>query len=203
MSRFVIVGGAPITDYGYIKSLFNDGDKYIFCDSGLYHLSALGVTPDLIVGDFDSHPKPQTDIETIVLPTVKDDTDTVYAAKEALLRGADEVLLIGVSGGRLDHTLGNLYLLSYLENRGCSAVLADDECEMSVVKSADVDRRYRFFSVINIDGTASGITITGAKYNLENAQIACEYQYGISNEVEGERASVSVASGRVLLVKVR
>lgn len=203
MTRYVLIGGAPITDYAYIKSLFRDGDKFIFCDSGLYHQSALGVNADIIVGDFDSHPKPETSAELVVLPREKDDTDTVFAAKLALSRGADEFLLIGVSGGRTDHALGNVYLLLYLANRGAKAVIADDECEMLVTNEFTVDKRYKYFSVLNIDGGAQDITITGAKFPVKNAKIDCEYQYGISNEVKGESAAVTVGKGRVLIVLVR
>jgi thiamine pyrophosphokinase len=203
MTRYVIIGGAPISDYAYIKSLFCDGDRFIFCDSGLYHQSALGINADIVVGDFDSHPVPETDAELVVLPREKDDTDTVYAAKLALGRGADKFLIIGVSGGRTDHALGNIYLLLYLANRGASAMTADDECEMLFTNEYTVDKRYKFFSVLNIDGSADGITITSAKFPIENAKIECEYQYGISNEVVGECATGTVQKGRVLIVLVR
>ena len=74
------------------------------------------------MGDFDSHDNPHLTVETIVLPCEKDDTDTVYAVKEAVKRGFDDFLLIGVVGARLDHTLGNVSILLYLdslEKRGC------------------------------------------------------------------------------------
>ncbi|MBQ6845987.1 MAG: thiamine diphosphokinase, partial [Oscillospiraceae bacterium] len=77
MKRCVIIGGGEINNVSAIKAVLSEKDFYIFCDSGLYHSEKLGISPDLIVGDFDSHQKPQTDIETIVLPREKDDTDTV------------------------------------------------------------------------------------------------------------------------------
>ena len=111
MRRCVIVGGAEIKEYEKVREYLSPGDFYIYCDSGLFHTEPLGKEPDLIVGDFDSHEKPDTDVETIVLPSVKDDTDTVFAVKEALKRGFSEFLFVGVTGGRLDHTLGSVYIL--------------------------------------------------------------------------------------------
>ena len=67
-NRCVIVGGADIGNYEYIRGQLRDGDYLVYCDSGLRHLPALGAKPDLIVGDFDSHINPQLDAETIVLP---------------------------------------------------------------------------------------------------------------------------------------
>ena len=87
MKRCVIIGGAPIADYEKIKEYLRADDFYICCDCGLDHAEGLGITPDLIVGDFDSHKKPETDIETITLPREKDDTDTYFAAKEGIRRG--------------------------------------------------------------------------------------------------------------------
>ena len=99
MRRCVIIGGAEIRTYDRVRQYFRPDDFFIYCDCGLRHQKALGAEPDLIVGDFDSHEKPETDRETIVLPVKKDDTDTVFAAKEAMRRGFDEFLLVGVSGG--------------------------------------------------------------------------------------------------------
>ena len=71
-------------------------------------------------------------------------------------------------------------------------------------KPVSISEEYAFFSLLNITGRAAGITITGAKYPLDNAEITCEYQYGISNEVlPGQTARVSVADGKLLLVKIR
>ena len=114
MNRCVIIGGADIADYDRIRNNLAADDFLICCDSGLKHADRLRIRPSLIVGDFDSHDRPCTDIETIVLPREKDDTDTVYAAREALRRGFREFLLIGVTGARFDHTFGNISLLLYL-----------------------------------------------------------------------------------------
>ena len=203
--RCVIVGGADINDYGFVRKELRADDYVIFCDSGLKHMEALCAKPGLIVGDFDSHERPETGVETIVLPREKDDTDTMFAVKEAVRRGYEDFLLIGVVGARLDHTLGNVSILLYLDALGKKGKIIDDYSEMEIVsdKSAYVSECFSYFSLLNISGSARGITVTGAKYPLRDAEISCEYQYGISNEVlPGELAEISVREGRLLLVKV-
>ncbi len=185
MNRCVIVGGTGINNYTYIQNFLREDDFVVFCDSGLKHLDLLGVKPGLIVGDFDSHDNPHLDIETIVLPCKKDDTDTVFAVKEALKCGYEEFLLIGVIGARLDHTLGNVSILLFLDSLGKTGTIIDNYSEMEIVsnKPAYIEDSYAFFSILNITGNAKGITIENAKYLLDNAEITCEYQYGVSNEV--------------------
>jgi thiamine pyrophosphokinase len=205
MERCVIVGVADINNYAFIRKKLCADDYVIFCDSGLKHLENLQVQPSLIVGDFDSHENPHLDVETIVLPCEKDDTDTVFAVKEAIKRGFNDFLLIGVVGARLDHTLGNVSILLYLDSLGKKGCIIDDYSEMEIIsdKPVSVSDRYSFFSLLNITGCAKGITITGAKYPLVDGEITCEYQYGISNEIiPGQTALISVGIGKLLLIKI-
>ena len=206
MSRCVIVGGADINNYEYIRSCLREDDFIVFCDSGLKHLESLQVRPGLIVGDFDSHNNPHLDVETIVLPCEKDDTDTVFAMKEAMKRGYTEFLLIGVVGARLDHTLGNVSILLYLDEKNAKGKIIDDYSEMEIVSDRPtfITDDCSYFSLLNISGIARGVTIENAKYPLDNAEIKCDYQYGISNEVNrGEVAKVTIRDGKLLLIKVR
>ncbi len=206
MRRCVIVGGAPIGDYGSARSCLRAGDFFLYCDAGLFHREGLGAAPDLIVGDFDSHPRPETEAETIALPREKDDTDTVYAAREAVKRGFEDFLLLGCAGGRVDHTLANLGLLLWLDSLGKRALLADDFSEMEIVSSrpASVTEDWPYFSLLAVDGPAGQIAVTGAKWPLTGAEITAEYAYGVSNEVlPGRIARISVGTGRLLLVRVR
>ena len=209
MRRCVIVGGASIGDYEAVGAKLRPDDYMIYCDCGLRHMDELGTAPDLIVGDFDSYSNPGLDAETIILPCEKDDTDTVFAVKEALRRGFKEFLLVGVVGERLDHTLGNVSILLMLDSEGKKGTIIDDYSEMEIVsdrcgKPCIIDDSYAYFSLLNISGKGRGVTIRGAKYPLEGAEITCEYQYGISNEVlPGCTAEVSVGEGKLLLIKVR
>ncbi len=205
MPRCVIIGGAKIARYDRAKSAIKPDDFLIFCDSGLKHAEALGAEPSLIVGDFDSHDNPHSSVETIVLPCEKDDTDTVFAVKEAIKRGFDDFLLLGVVGERLDHTLANVSILLMLDGMGLSGRIIDDYSEMEIISHSPkrVDGSFKFFSILNISGTARGITETGCKYPLKNAEITCDYQYGVSNEVlPDSEAVISLTEGRLLLIKV-
>jgi thiamine pyrophosphokinase len=182
-----------------------DGDYLVYCDSGLRHLPALGADPDLIVGDFDSPINPRLDVETIVLPREKDDTDTFFAAKECMSRGCSDFWLIGVTGGRLDHTLANQSILLHLDSAGCRGVMTDDYSELEIVSRTHVriGGEHPYFSLLNISGQTEGITVTGARYPLTDGCIRPEYQYGVSNEVlSGQTAEVSLKRGRLLLVRI-
>ena len=206
MKRCVIIGGADILKYDEMKNYLSSEDFYIFCDCGLRHMEGLGIKPDLIVGDFDSFKNPNLQVETIVLPCEKDDTDTVFAVKEAIKRGFEDFLILGVIGQRLDHTLGNVSILKMLFDKGFRALIVDDYCEMTALgrEKQYIEDTYPYFSLINDFGRTTGVNIKNAKYPLENAEISCDYQYGVSNEVlKGKIAEVSVDNGTLLLIKVK
>ena len=114
-------------------------------------------------------------------------------------------MLLGVVGERLDHTLANVSILLMLDDMGLSGRIIDDYSEMEIVSRSPkrVDGSFKFFSILNISGTARGITETGCKYPLKNAEITCDYQYGVSNEVlPDSEAVISLTEGRLLLIKV-
>ncbi|MBQ3920982.1 MAG: thiamine diphosphokinase, partial [Firmicutes bacterium] len=123
-----------------------------------------------------------------------------------LKRGFSDFLLVGVTGGRLDHTLCNVSILLWLDSLGKKGLIMDDLSDMEIVsrEPARVDGSWAYFSLLNISGTARGVNIRGAKFPLENAEISCDYQYAVSNEVlPGQTAEISVAEGRLLLIKDR
>lgn len=203
--RCVIVSAADIHNYEKIKTYFAADDFYIFCDGGLKHQQSLEITPDLIVGDFDSYTKPDTQIPIIQLPHEKDDTDTFFAVKEAVKRGYKNFLLIGGIGNRLDHSLCNLSVLLYLDSLNLSAIALDDYSEMQIAgkKELFISDSCSYFSLMNLCGDVKGVTIKNAKYPLENGTIKSTWQYGISNEVlKGKTASVKVKKGKLLLLKI-
>ena len=161
-----------------------------------------------MIGDFDSSENPNlNDLETIVLPHVKDDTDSFFAVKEAVKRGFNSFIFFGFTGDRLDHTLCNTSILLYLNSRKIPATIIDDFSEMEILSpdrgTVFIPNSYSYFSLINIEGNVSGVTIENALYNIKNQEISSEIQYAISNEVpEGKTASVSIKQGRLLLIKV-
>ena len=127
--RAVILSAVPVA--AALGHYVQPGDFIVACDAGYRNAARLGLQPDLIVGDFDSAPQPETAQETIVLPHVKDDTDTQYAAHWLLEQGYDEITLLGALGGaRLEHTLANLATGLYLAKNGVSVLLADERSEL-------------------------------------------------------------------------
>lgn len=213
-SRCVIVGAAQITNHQKIRSLLSpQSDFYIFCDGGLDHEKQLGVKPNLIIGDFDSHEKPNIEengeypeTKIIALPREKDDTDVFYAVKQAVGMGFKEFILVGVIGNRFDHSMVNISVLQYLSEKGLKARIVDDYSEMEVLENRKeyfVGAGYSFFSLMTLSDKASGIFIEDAKFPLRNGKIRASYQYGISNEVpEGKTSRIFIKKGKVLLIKV-
>lgn len=207
MKRFVIIGGASISNYDFIKkNLSLENDFYVFCDSGLKHKEKLGIKPDLIIGDFDSFKGKIDDSENIIkLPCEKDDTDSVYAIKLGVKNNYDDFLLIGLVGNRFDHSFANIGALIYLAKKKKNAILLDDYSKMLIVQKQKiiVDKNCKYFSLLNVNGLAKGINIENAKYQLKNGKITSDYQYGVSNEVlENQITRVQVKKGMLLLVEV-
>ena len=205
MQRCVIVGAAPIADYERVRSFLQKGDFFIFCDAGLSHAQKLGVQPNLIIGDFDSFKNPNLEVETIVLPSHKDDTDVFFAAKEAVQRGFEDFLFLGVIGARFDHSLCNISVLLFLDDLKKNAVIVDDFSILKIISGQKnfIEDDCEFFSLMCVEGAAEGVTIKNAEYNLKNAFIKPSYQYTISNKVVlGKKAEVCIKKGRLLLVKV-
>lgn len=206
MKRCVIVGASKIYNYERIKGYLKSDDFFIICDGGINHTEKLNIMPNLIVGDFDSFSgEINFDVPIIKLPVEKDDTDSFAAAKEAVKLDFNDFLLIGVTGQRLDHTLGNISVLSMLDSLNKKAMIIDDYSEISIISNQSVSLRRgscRYFSIVGYDGPVKGVNISGAKFPLINAQINSNYQFAISNEIEAEYAQVSINHGKALLFKI-
>ena len=170
----------------------------------------MGVTPDLLIADFDSLPEsdcpPGLPLER--LPTVKDDTDTHHAARWLLAHGYTDVTFLGALGGaRLEHTLANLASGLFLAKNGVNVRLADERSELCyllpsvplVLERAD----FRFFSLFPLEGTLTGVDIVPAKYPLQNATLTADFPLGVSNEFVAETAALRCQSGCGLAVRTR
>ena len=146
MSRCVIISACPVSPE--LAEALRPDDFIIACDAGYRNCVPLGCKPDIILGDFDTAPCPEKqDDDIIVLPHVKDDTDTEYAAKLASEKGFDEVLLLGGLGGRrVEHTLANLCTGLGLERRGVRTTLLDERSRITYVMPAATRRRIISFS---------------------------------------------------------
>ena len=206
MSRCVILSACPVQPE--LKRLLRSDDFIIACDAGYRNCERLGCKPDIIVGDFDSAPCPQQNADDIVvLPHVKDDTDTEYAAKLAAQKGFDEVLLLGVLGGkRVEHTLANLCTGLGLEQRGVRTTLLDERSRITYVMPGETRRypkeNYFFFSAFPMEGRAEGVCEHGSYYELDNAELTAAYQLGVSNEYAAGSDCITISTRSGALVAV-
>lgn len=178
------------------------GDFVIAADGGLLHMQERGMTPDLIVGDFDSLAAPPTAGEVVTFPVEKDDTDTMLAIKLAWERGYREFRLMAGTGGRSDHTLANLQALLWVARRGGRAVLCGEgECFTALCGGA-----LRFaataagtLSVFAQGGDACEVTLKGVYYPLQNGTLTADFPLGVSNRFIGAEATLQVGDGAVLV----
>ena len=200
-SRCVIVGAGPF--HGFDKSRVSAA-FVIACDGGYKHLAGLGLTPDLLVGDFDSLSAseilPQlTPHNVVILKKEKDDTDTLAAIKEGLSRGFSEFHIYGGMGGaRVDHTAANLQCLAYLCKRGARGFLYGGDA----VATAITGGRLKFgapcagtVSVFAHSGEAKGVWERGLKYRLDGVTLTDDVPLGVSNEFMGRESAVEVNDG--------
>ena len=184
-------------------------DFIIACDAGYRNCAPLGRRPNIIVGDFDTAPCPeQQDDDIIVLPHVKDDTDTEYAAKLVSEKGFDEVLLLGGLGGRrVEHTLANLCTGLGLEQRGVRTTLLDERSRITYVMPGETRRypkeKYFFFSAFPMEGRAQGVCERGSYYELTDAELTASYPLGVSNEYAAgsDCITISTRSGALVVVE--
>ena len=197
----IVAAGKTESDDILKKNIFYD-DFVIAADAGYTKLKAAGITPHLIVGDFDSSDTPENDIETIVLSPIKDCTDTQFAVSQAVERGYNEILVIGGLGGRIDHSIANFAVIAEYKLKGVNITLIDENHVIYCLKDEEktVTSKDSYFSVFAIGGNAT-ITLKGFYYEVDNYELSPFASIGVSNEVADETATVSVNDGIVLIIE--
>ena len=205
----LILSGSPEQEVGYVASFLqaHPSVKVVCADSGTRHLAKLHCHPDLIVGDFDSSVCPDIDCERIQLVPENDDTDTMHALKGVFDRGCTSFWIAFATGGWLDHLLSNFSLFEYAWDRGSSCRILDSQNELFFVDSDTIelarDDAYKYFSIIPLDYTLHGVSITGAKYPLSDASVTRSTMYTISNEVTASHARIAIKQGRAFIIRSR
>ena len=207
MKRAVLLSAVPVGPE--MAAYLQPGDFIVACDAGYRNAAALGVRPDLIVGDFDSAPQPRTEGDTIVLPHVKDDTDTQYAARWLAEHGCEEVVMLGALGGpRVEHMLANLSTGLFLSLHGVRTILADSRSEMHYLlpgQPLELPRRdWMYLSLFALGAPLTGVFERGVYYPLENATLTeLDYPLGTSNEFTEPVARLQCSGGHGLVVLTR
>ena len=204
MRAYIYVGGG--IDPASITERPQKEDMTVAADSGWNNAELLGVTPQILLGDFDSIGRdtlPKAE-EILQVPPEKDRTDTQLAVDLALSRGANDFVLIGGLSGRLDHTLSNLSILEYLAERGAHAVMTDGFNRVRCLRNTGAliaRSAYTYLSFIVVGEVAKGVSVDGCKYPLKNAKLKRTCQYAVSNEITGNCALVEVRHGALLVVE--
>ena len=204
MKAYVYVGGE--IDAAVITERPGEGALTVAADSGWHNAKQLGITPDVLLGDFDSigrDPLPEAR-EILQVPAEKDRTDTQLAVDLALSRGATDIVIIGGLSGRLDHTLSNLSILEYLAAKGVHAIITDGFNRARYLKNTGAliaRSSFRYLSLLATTDTAKGVTVEGCKYPLKNAKLTRDCGYAVSNEIAGNCALVEVRRGAVYLIE--
>lgn len=194
-----------------------EADDFIICaDGGFEHALKENVIPNAIIGDFDScsfdllketidNDTYFKDTEIIRTQPEKDDTDTLMCVKHGIERGCDNFVLVGGLGGRIDHTIANIQLLSYLLDKGKTCRILDVPNEATMLKGPDqicLEQNHdKYFSIFSFTDQCSGIYVINAKYPLSDVVLTQSNTIGTSNEFVDGSATIKVKKGKLLIIQ--
>ena len=217
MKRALLISGGHIEN-GYIKSYLQDRqyDIIIAIDGGLEKADEMNIMPTYIVGDFDTVSQEILDkyienkkIEIIKFVPEKDFTDTQSALNIAIENECTHIEIIGGTGTRLDHTIANIHTLQMTLGKCEDAVIINENNRIRLVTGKKViakkDAFGKYVSFLPLTEKVKGITLKGFKYPLDDYEfdIRTTLSLGVSNEVETDRAEVSVEEGILIMIECR
>lgn len=173
MNRCVIVSAGPFVDADALAGLLMPDDYVMAADHGWRLAMAMGVTPSVLVADFDSMPATGASgpVKVITLPEEKDETDTAYAMRMAYEQGHRSFLLLGCTGGRLDHQQAAMITAADYARKGCDVVLADEKNEIHFLTPGaysfptNVNETVSFFAFAD---TVKGLFADGLYYEIND-----------------------------------
>lgn len=209
---FIFTGGQTLS-LALLTDLPSNGDFVIAADSGCETLLKArafcpNLVPDLILGDMDSFSREKLaeafpNVPFRSFPPEKDDTDTALAVDEALTRGYRNLVIVGGTGGRLDHTLANVFLLEDIRDRGGRAVLTDGRNRVYLAEKHNEIRKSArcYLSLIPLDKTVCGVHMRGVYYPYDTDCLNRHRFITVSNKIVDEYAVVEVAEGNALLIE--
>jgi thiamine pyrophosphokinase len=208
--RAIIFVNGIIADHATVKRWVREGDDLIAADGGAYHALAMGLRPRVVVGDLDSLAPELAEelaaqgVELERYPTAKNKTDLELALERAIQDGAQEIVLLGALGGRLDQSLANVLLMA--QRDWPATIQLVDATEIATVIHGGEQMTLEAspgstMSLLPLSAEVTGITYTGMLYPLDNATIALGSTRGVSNEVVSDHATVSIATGIALVIQ--
>lgn len=205
MSALIIGNGNNVN-----KNIVNDEVKnieFVLCaDGGLQKVEYLNLTPDAIIGDFDSIDelllkKYESDnIKIIKYPVKKDYTDMELAIDYVAKLGFEDIVIIGASGSRLDHTVANILLLEKYYKQGINIKIIDNNNIIQLVYNGMeiINKKNYFVSIIPITDI-EGLSLYGFKYPLNNKYVQRGSTLCISNEIDSEKGIIELHNGLALI----
>lgn len=196
----------------YLKK--NEFDFLAAVDHGLQFFYDAGLTPDLAVGDFDSadketlrHFQEMEGIEWRKLVPEKDDTDTEAAIRQVVAKGYAQIHVLGATGSRLDHVLGNIGLLGIGLEEGAEIFIADSHNRIRMIRdNLTLSKKERFgdyVSLLPVSEAVFGVTLIGMKYPLNDHTLTHFNSLGISNEMIEEQAEIRLKGGTLLVMETK
>ena len=210
--RAVIFANGNLTRPANPLAELRSEDLIIAADGGAYHCQALGLTPDVLIGDLDSITKEVREnlsrlgTQLILYPRDKDETDLELALRYAVDHNAEEILLLGILGGRLDQTLANLLLLSRPEWQPAQLKVADGSNFALLIRPGSPltlqAQTGDIVSLIPLTRTVTGVSTEGLRWSLQDATLEFGSTLGISNETTQEIARVEIKTGQLLAVHI-
>lgn len=213
ITGLIVTGGTM--NYGFAGRFLENRtfDKVIAVDDGLASLHKLHLKPDAIVGDFDTvdpevlaeYKSCPDEITWEIHRPEKDETDTELALDTAIKLGCTKLILLGATGGRMDHFIGNIHLLYACLKKGVEAAIADEKNWITVLDRgrtfAAEEVKGKYISFLPLSGEVKGITLTGFKYPLHKKDIDIGTSLCISNELTGEKGTIDFDSGTLICVE--
>jgi thiamine pyrophosphokinase len=210
-TKIIIISGGRLGDPGFFRKRLAAMDSFltICCDGGIRHLEKLKIRPDVIVGDMDSANVDRLDdyaahgVKILKYSPNKDATDTQLALEYALGLKLGAIEIWGALGGRIDHTLANLFLLTLGKNKGMKISLIDEYAETYIVeKETSFEEAVgQTVSLFAAGEKAEGVTLSGFRYLLNDETLAMNSPRGISNVIVGMPATINLSSGSLLVVR--
>ena len=201
----IFAGGDPVSK-NTVDMEFLNGAFVISADKGYELADSLGMTSDLIIGDFDSAKSVPQVGNIKKYPSEKDDTDLMLAVKSGLDKGCSKFIIYGATGGRLDHMIGNIQTLMYLVSNGAEgSIVSDSEIvQLLAVGSYCIPKREGFsLSLAAYSEKVEQLCISGAKYNVSDCCLTNGFPLGISNEIIEDFARINFKKGVLLVIQSR
>jgi len=206
--RAIIIANGQIHDSDFYRSQVIPTDLVICADGGANNALALGLQPDVVIGDLDSldddlHARlEKTHCQFVTHPAGKDETDLELALKYAVEQGVGEVLILGALGERLDHTLANILLLTLPELHSVRARILHGRQEAFLIRDETLIEGQvgDTLSLLPLTEEVTGIYTQGLEYPLENDTFYLGPTRGVSNVLTAPQARVRVGQGLLLAV---